>query len=153
MKYWLFKSEPSTYSINHLQKDNCEFWDGIRNYQARNFMMNDMTVGDRIFFYHSSCPNPGIVGEATVAKLAEPDPTQFDPKSHYYDPKSSPDKPRWWCVSVAFVRQFPTILSLRAIREMPALADMLLLKRGNRLSITPVTKKDFMVIENYFLKL
>lgn len=143
MKYWLFKSEPSTYSIDHLKADKQEWWDGIRNYQARNFMMNDMAVGDRILFYHSSCAQPAIVGIARVSAKAVPDETQFDPKSNYYDPKSKPDNPRWWNVQVAFVKKLKTPLTLTELRQHKALADMLILRSGNRLSITPVTSKQW----------
>lgn len=146
MKYWLFKSEPTTYSIEHLKKDKRELWDGIRNYQARNFMMNDMAVGERILFYHSSCPAPGVYGEAKICQLAKPDPTQFEPNSPYYDPKSPADKPRWWCVTVEFVCQYARPVLLSALRQTPALAGLTILQRGNRLSITPVTSADFMCI-------
>lgn len=143
MKYWLFKSEPSTYSIDHLKADKQEWWDGIRNYQARNFMMNDMAVGDRILFYHSSCAQPAIVGIARVSAKAIPDETQFDPKSNYYDPKSKPSNPRWWNVRVAFVKKLKQPLTLTELRQQKALADMLILRSGNRLSITPVTSKQW----------
>lgn len=140
MAYWIFKSEPSTYSIAHLQADGREWWDGIRNYQARNFMLNDMKVGDSVFFYHSSCPQPGIYGTAKVCAAAIPDETQFDPKSNYYDAKSRPDNPRWWHVQVAFVKRFAHPVLLDELRRHEALADLQILQRGNRLSITPITR-------------
>ena len=102
MQYWLMKSEPDVFSIDDLKKQKQTTWDGVRNYQARNFMMNDMQVGDLVLFYHSNAKPPGIAGLATVSKKAEPDPTQFDKKSEYFDPKATKEKPRWFCVKVKF---------------------------------------------------
>ena len=140
MRYWLMKSEPSEVSIDDLatMPKKTVPWFGVRNYQARNFMMNDMAVGDGVLFYHSSCPQPGIVGICEVASTAYPDATQFDPKSPYHDPKASEDKPRWYNVDVKLVKKIP-LIPLTALREEKSLAEMLILKRGNRLSITPVT--------------
>jgi predicted RNA-binding protein with PUA-like domain len=140
MRHWLMKSEPSECSIEDLARAQRQTvpWVGVRNYQARNYMRDDMAPGDGVLFYHSSCPEPGIVGIATVASTAYPDATQFDPKSHYFDPKSSTDAPRWLHVDVQLQRK-TRLLSLAEMRSTPALADMIVLKRGNRLSITPVT--------------
>lgn len=144
MHYWLMKSEPSECSIDDLASAPSQTvpWIGVRNYQARNYMRDDMRVGDGVLFYHSSCPEPGVAGLAEVSLAAYPDATQFDPRSHYYDPKSSPTAPRWWHVNVKLVRR-TTLLSLQAMRHMPALATMQMLRRGNRLSITPVTLKEW----------
>jgi len=147
MRYWLMKSEPDEFSIDDLvaapkQTTN---WFGVRNYQARNFMRDDMQVGDPVLFYHSSCPEPGIYGIAEVARLAYPDPTQFDPKSDYYDPKSTRDNPRWLHVDVKLVRKTRPIL-LDELRAHKPLADMVILRRGNRLSITPVQPAEWKYI-------
>lgn len=146
MAYWLMKSEPDAYSIDDLERDGTEPWDGIRNYQARNLMRDDMQIGDDIFFYHSSCKVPAVVGIAKVASEAYPDPTQFDPKAKYYDPKSSQDDPRWILVDVAFVRKTKREITLKELKEHPALVDFRLNKRGNRLSIFPVEKKHWDVV-------
>jgi predicted RNA-binding protein with PUA-like domain len=138
MAYWLFKSEPDTYSIDNLQRDGTESWDGIRNYQARNMMRDDMRVGDKVLFYHSSCAVPGVAGIAKVASKAYADPTQFDPESPYFDPKSAADDPRWMLVDLAFVRKLKRVITLTEIKELPGLEDMILTRRGNRLSIMPV---------------
>jgi predicted RNA-binding protein with PUA-like domain len=139
MRTWLMKSEPSDCSIDDLAQlpQQAVPWFGVRNYQARNFMRDDMRVGDLAFFYHSSCPEPGIAGIVKVSRLAYPDATQFDPKSKYFDPKSTPDAPRWLHVDVQLVQKLP-LISLAALRDNPALADLRILQRGNRLSITPV---------------
>jgi len=141
--YWLMKSEPDAYAIDQLQKEKTTLWDGIRNYQARNFMMNDMKVGDKVLFYHSNAKPPGIVGLATVSKTAQPDPTQFKKTSKYYDPKSSKDEPRWHCVEVKFQKKFKEMLSLDWLKEQRQLAGILVTKRGQRLSIQPVEKKHY----------
>lgn len=146
MKYWLMKSEPDVYSIDTLKKDKTTLWDGIRNYQARNFMMKDMKVGDLVLFYHSNSKPPGVAGLAVVSKPAEPDPTQFDKKSKYYDEKSSKDSPRWHCVEVKYKKKFKNYISLENIREVKSLADMMVIKKGSRLSIQPVTKKEYETI-------
>ena len=146
--YWLIKSEPSTYSIDDLakEKNKTSYWDGIRNYQARNFMRDDMKVGDLAFFYHSSCPQPGIVGEVKIVTSAYPDHTALDPESKYYDAKSSKDNPRWVMVDLKLEKKYPKLLSLSHLKTIDGIADMQLLKRGNRLSITPVTKKQWQII-------
>ncbi len=138
MRYWLMKSEPSEYGIDDLKRDKKSAWFGVRNYQARNFMRDDMKVGDLAFFYHSSCPEPGIAGICKIASKPIPDVTQFDTKNPHYDPKSKPDNPLWICVEVAFVKTLP-LISLAALRGAPELAEMRILQRGNRLSITPVS--------------
>ena len=136
--YWLMKSEPDEASIEHLAKAGRLPWTGVRNYQARNFMRDAMRIGDGVLFYHSSCPQPGIAGLAEVASAAYPDPTQFDAASPYFDPKSKPEAPRWLLVDVRWVAT-TRLLSLAEMREAPELADMQVLQRGNRLSITPVS--------------
>jgi predicted RNA-binding protein with PUA-like domain len=148
MRYWLMKSEPDEFSIDDLAKapKQTTAWFGVRNYQARNFMRDDMRVGDRAFFYHSSCPEPGIAGIVEISRLAYPDATQFDPKSDYYDPKSTLDAPRWVNVDVKLVRKTP-LVSVQALRETKGLQDMVTLRRGNRLSITPVTAAEWKIVE------
>jgi predicted RNA-binding protein with PUA-like domain len=136
--YWLIKSEPDAYSIDDLERDGSEPWDGIRNYQARNMMRDDMKIGDPIFFYHSSCKEPAIVGIAKVSSAPYPDPTQFDRKSKYYDEKSSEDNCRWILVDVAFERKTRRPITLKELKDHPALVDLRLNQRGNRLSIFPV---------------
>jgi predicted RNA-binding protein with PUA-like domain len=145
MNYWLMKSEPDEASILDLQRAGTLPWTGVRNYQARNFMRDDMQVGDGVLFYHSSCPEPGIAGLAEVCSAAYPDATQFDPKSHYYDPKSKPDLPHWVHVDVRW-RETTRLLSLKEMREAPELASMRVLERGSRLSITPVTPAQWQAV-------
>jgi predicted RNA-binding protein with PUA-like domain len=135
------KSEPDAYSIDDLERDGREKWDGIRNYQARNMMRDDMKIGEEIFFYHSNCKEPGIVGVARVASEPYPDPTQFDKKSKYYDAKSSADNPRWCLVDVEFVRKLTRNITLTELKAQKTLADMILTRKGNRLSIMPVARK------------
>ena len=141
MTYWLIKSEPDAYSIDDLERDGREMWDGIRNYQARNMMRDDMKIGDEVFFYHSNCAEPGIVGIARVASAPYPDPTQFDKKSKYFDPKSSTDNPRWCLVDVEFLRKTSRNITLAELKAQKSLDDMILTRKGNRLSIMPVSKK------------
>jgi predicted RNA-binding protein with PUA-like domain len=147
MNYWLMKSEPSECSIDDVEKAPRKTvpWVGVRNYQARNFMRDEMQPGDGVLFYHSSCPEPGIAGIAEVASAAYPDATQFDPQSHYFDAKSTPDAPRWLHVDVKLVRK-TRLLPLADMREAPALASLQTLKRGNRLSITPVTPDEWRAV-------
>jgi predicted RNA-binding protein with PUA-like domain len=139
MRYWLMKSEPSDCSIDDLAASPQQTvpWVGVRNYQARNFMRDDMRVGDLAFFYHSSCPQPGIAGIVKISRTAYPDATQFDAQSKYYDPKSQPNAPRWLHVDVQLVQKLP-LIALAALRAHSALAELRILQRGNRLSITPV---------------
>jgi predicted RNA-binding protein with PUA-like domain len=143
MKYWLMKSEPDTFSIDDLKRKGTEAWDGVRNYQARNYMRDGMKVGDTIFFYHSNCKVPGIAGLATVASTAYPDPSQFDAKSHYYDPGATREEPRWMLVDVKFKRKLKRVIALDELKGIDELADMPLVRKGNRLSVMPVTKHDF----------
>ncbi|MGK7296324.1 MAG: EVE domain-containing protein [Candidatus Wenzhouxiangella sp. M2_3B_020] len=146
MTYWLMKSEPDAFGIEDLKRctNKTEPWDGIRNYQARNFMRDDMKKGDLAFFYHSNCKQPGIVGIAKIVREAYPDPTQFDPESKYYDPRSDPDDPRWLLVDVQHVRDLERIVTLREMKaEADSLGDFQLLKKGNRLSIMPVGKQQW----------
>jgi predicted RNA-binding protein with PUA-like domain len=147
MNYWLMKSEPDEVSVDDAlaAPKSTVPWTGVRGYQARNFMRDQMKVGDGVLFYHSSCAEPGIVGIARVASTPYPDPTQFDPKSPYCDPKSSPEEPRWVLVDVQVVRKIPN-LTLAEMRNRPELADMLVLKKGNRLSIMPVEPRHWKAI-------
>jgi predicted RNA-binding protein with PUA-like domain len=147
-RYWLMKSEPDEFSIDDLVAAPSQStpWVGVRNYQARNYMRDDMRVGDRAFFYHSSCPEPGIAGIVGISRLAYPDETQFDRKSAYYDPKSPRDAPRWVHVDVELVRK-TRLITLPMLRATPGLEDMIVLRRGNRLSITPVTPAEWKVVE------
>lgn len=140
MTNWLIKSEPDAYSIDDLKRDRREMWDGIRNYQARNMMRDDMKVGDKVFFYHSNCKEPGIVGTAKVASKPYSDPTQFDKKSKYYDAKSDKENPRWCLVDVAFVKKLKRTISLGELKSHATLEDMVLTRKGNRLSIMPVSQ-------------
>ena len=142
-KYWLMKSEPNNYSIDDLKKEKRALWDGVRNYQARNFMMNDMKIGDQALFYHSLGNPSGIVGLITISKMAQPDPTAMDLSSKYFDPKATAQNPRWHAVEVTFKKKFKTIISLEKLRKEAKLQSMLVLKKGQRLSIMPVTKKEF----------
>lgn len=147
-QYWLFKSEPSEFSIDDLKRVSCESWGGVRNYQARNFMRDQMHVGDMLLFYHSSCPKPGVVGVAKIVKEAYPDASAFDKSSAYYDPKSDPENPRWLMVDVEFVEKFDRLIELKELRENSKLNDMLILRKGNRLSITPLKKSEFQAIKD-----
>lgn len=140
------KSEPDAYSIDHFEKDGKTLWTGVRNYQARNFMTTAMKLGDPILFYHSNAEPSAVVGLGKIARINLPDPSALDPKSDYFDPKSSEDHPIWFCAEVEFVRRFPKPLSLAEIREMPKLADLLLLRKGQRLSILPVERRHFELI-------
>lgn len=141
MAYWLMKSEPDVFSIDDLASAGREKWDGIRNYQARNMMRDDMKIGDEILFYHSSCKEPGVTGIARVASAPYADPTQFDRKSKYFDAKSDAKNPRWILVDVEFVRKLSRTISLAEIKADKKLESMILNRRGNRLSIMPVEKK------------
>lgn len=143
MHYWLMKSEPDAFSIDDLARVKTEPWTGVRNYQARNFMRDGMSVGDGVLFYHSSCPEPGIVGIAQVATIAYPDPTQFQRKSPYFDAASSAENPRWMLVDVSFQRKFARTVTLQDMKAQPRLDEFILLRRGNRLSILPVTKSQW----------
>lgn len=137
MKYWLMKSEPDVYSITDLQHDRVSLWDGVRNYQARNFL-REMKIGDYAFFYHSNTKIPGIVGLMQIIETDIADPTQFDQNSEYYDPKSSQDAPRWQTVKVEFVEQFTRLISLNELKENFGDDELLVVKKGNRLSVIPI---------------
>jgi predicted RNA-binding protein with PUA-like domain len=147
MNYWLMKSEPEEVSVDDAlaAPKSTVAWTGVRNYMARNYMRDVMRVGDGVLFYHSSCAVPGIVGIGRVASTPYPDPTQFDKKSMYYDPKSKKEEPRWQLVDVQVLRKIPTI-TLQELRERPEVAEMIVLKKGNRLSITPVEPKHWKAI-------
>ena len=148
MAHWLMKSEPDVYDIDDLERDGREMWDSIRNYQARNMMRDDMRIGDEIFFYHSNCKEPAIVGISKVASEPYPDPVQFDPESNYFDPKSSKENPRWILVDVEFVRKLKRPITLAELKANAALEDMILTRRGNRLSIMPVSDEHWNLILN-----
>jgi predicted RNA-binding protein with PUA-like domain len=143
------KSEPDEFSIDDLQKNKTTLWEGVRNYLARNYMMNEMQPKDLVLFYHSNANPSGVIGIAEVSSKAVPDPSQFDAKSSYYDPKSDLQKPRWYCVEVSFLKKLPRLISLDEIRKHSKLAKMGVLKKGNRLSIQPVTKVEY----EYFCQL
>ena len=149
MNYWLMKSEPDVFSFDDLKSrpKQSEPWDGVRNYQARNFMRDDMKVGDLILFYHSNTNPPGVAGVAQVASKPYADPTAFDKKSKYHDPKSDPDNPRWILIDVSYKADLKRLVSLEEMKGMTELAEMRVLQRGNRLSITPVTKEEFQAIK------
>jgi predicted RNA-binding protein with PUA-like domain len=148
MKYWLMKSEPTTYSIDDLEREGVSHWEGVRNYQARNFMMNEMEVGDLALFYHSNATPPGVVGVCRIHSKPYPDHTAFDKKSNYFDPKSTKEKPRWFMVDVSYVKTYPRPIPLSELREQKELEGMVLLQKGSRLSIQPVSKEHFSFIEN-----
>lgn len=145
MAYWLVKSEADDYSIEQLERDRTTEWTGVRNYQARNYL-REMKRGEQILFYHSNSEPTGIVGLARVDREAQPDALQFDRKSDYFDPKATTDAPRWFCPRIAFVQRFPAVLELSSLREVAALKDMVLLRRGSRLSVQPVGIKEFEAI-------
>ena len=145
MPYWLMKSEPDEFSIEHLKKLGRARWDGVRNYQARNFLRS-MQVGDLFFFYHSSCPEPGIAGIARIAGPTYPDPTALDPHSHYFDAKASAEKNPWSALDVEFVEAFGKVLPLARLRSEPALAELALVQRGSRLSVMPVGPAEWSAI-------
>ena len=149
MNYWLMKSEPDVFSFEDLKSrpNQTEPWDGVRNYQARNFMRDEMRVGDQILFYHSNTNPPGVAGVARVASKPYPDPTAFDKKSKYFDPKNDPENPRWMLVDVAYKSDLKRLVSLEEMKSMPELEEMRVMQRGNRLSITPVTKEEFQAIK------
>lgn len=148
MNYWLFKSEPETFGIDTLanRPKKTEHWDGVRNYQARNMLRDQIKVGDKAFFYHSNCTPPGIVGIIEIVKAGYPDFMAFDPESKYYDPKSTDEKPRWFMVDVKLATKFKHMITLEELKNHTALQDMQVTRRGNRLSITPVTAKEWEVI-------
>ena len=144
-RYWLMKSEEDVYSIRDLEEEGTTCWEGVRNYEARNIMRDQMKVGDGVLFYHSNANPPGVAGLARVAKTGYPDPFAFDKKNPYYDPKSDPDNPRWYMVDVEFVEAFPEVVSLEEVKNTPELSEMTLVKRA-RLSVQPVEKEEFALI-------
>jgi len=144
-RYWLMKSEPNTYSIDDLARDGRTHWDGVRNYQARNFMRDQMKVGDEVLFYHSNAEPPGVVGIARVVREGYPDHTARDPKSKYFDPKASDEAPRWFMVDVEFVEKFGEIVPLDTLKATPGLENMLVTKKS-RLSVQPVTESEFEIV-------
>jgi predicted RNA-binding protein with PUA-like domain len=143
---WLMKTEPDTFSIADLERVRIEPWTGVRNYMARNFMRDQMSVGDDVLFYHSSCEPPGVAGLARIERTGVVDETQFDPKSQYYDEDSKRDDPRWICVDVAYVKTFPGLVPLEVLRRTEGLEDMVLLQRGSRLSVQPVSPDEYAII-------
>lgn len=143
MAFWLMKSEPEVFSIDDLKKRSREPWDGVRNYQARNYLRDQMKKGDLAFFYHSNCNPPGIVGIMEIVREGYPDDSAFDPTHPYYDAKSDPSCPRWYRVDVAFKEKFSHIISLERLRHIPQLKNMALLQKGNRLSVMPVTEEEW----------
>ena len=144
-RYWLVKSEPDVYSIGDLEKDGSTSWEGVRNYQARNFMQ-EMKKGDRLLFYHSNAEPPGVAGIAEVVREAYPDAFAWDPKSKYHDPASTPEKPRWFMVDVGFVERFATFVPLPLLKDRPELEGMEVLRKGSRLSVQPVSKEHFELV-------
>ncbi len=149
MKYWLMKNEPEDYSIDDLERFGIDHWDGIRNYQVRNFMRDEMSVGDQAFFYHSNCKVPGIYGMMEVVTEAYPDHTAWDPDEKYHDARSTPELPVWLMVDVKFVCKFENPVTLKELRSYPELSDMRILQRGNRLSVTPLSTEHW----NFILEL
>ncbi len=148
MHYWLMKSEPTAFSIDDLEKspEQTTPWDGVRNYQARNMLRDSIKKGDQGFFYHSSCAVPGIVGKVEVVKEGYPDFTALDPQSHHVDPKSTSDHPRWFMVDIKLIKKFPRIITLQEIKQHKPLRHMIIARKGNRLSITPVTRGEWETI-------
>ena len=147
-RYWLFKSEPNAYSFDQLKAEprGTAMWDGVRNYQARNLMRDEMKKGDGVLFYHSSCDPAHVVGEAEIVRESYPDPTAFDPKQKYFDPKSDPESPTWYLVDIRYVRPLPRPVPLAELRDMPELKDMVLLRKGMRLSVQPVRAPEYKAI-------
>lgn len=142
-QYWLMKSEPDVFSLQDLKKVKAEPWNGVRNYQARNYMRDNMKMGDRVLFYHSNCQVPGVAGIAEIARESYPDNTCWESESEYYDPKSSRAKPRWFMVDLSFIEEFSEIVSLSFLKQQKDLQQMRLLQKGSRLSVMPVQKKEF----------
>lgn len=145
MAYWLMKSEPEVFGIDHLQQRGRWLWDGVRNYQARNFL-RQMQVGDLALFYHSNCKVPAVVGLMRIVRAGYADPTQFEPDNKYYDPKSTLDAPRWTAVDVEFVQRWSELISLQQLKALPELADLALVKKGNRLSLMPMTDAEWQAV-------
>jgi predicted RNA-binding protein with PUA-like domain len=146
IRYWLGKSEPSLYSIDDLARDGKTGWEGVRNYTARNFLRDDLKLGDRLLFYHSSCPETGVAGIAEVCREAYPDPTAFDPAHPYFDEKSKLETPTWYRVDVSFVEKFERVVTLETLKTTPGLEGMLVVRKGQRLSVMPVTPEEFDIV-------
>lgn len=146
MRYWLMKSEPDVYGIVDLERDGVNMWEGCRNYTVRNFFRDQFSVGDKCLFYHSNADPAGVAGTMSVASTAYPDPTQFDPKSEYYDPKAPADGSRWLAVDVRFEERFGRVISLAELRAEPGLAEMWVLRKGQRLSVMPVTEEEYEIV-------
>ncbi len=144
--FWLVKSEPENYSIEDFERERSTNWDGVRNFQARNMLRDDFKVGDKVLFYHSGVEPVGVFGTGKVSKVGVPDSTQFDPKSDYFDPKAKRDAPTWWAPKVSFERKFKKPVTLADLRACKALSSMMILKRGNRLSVTPVTSEEYQTV-------
>ena len=149
MNYWLMKSEPDVYSIDDLARDKKTYWDGVRNYQARNFMRDQMQPGDQVFFYHSNAEPSGIAGIAEVIRKGYPDPSAFDPKDPHYDPDSDPKEPAWYVVDLKFVKKLPRLIPLEELKGLEGLGKMPLLQRGQRLSVQPVSREEWQAIVEY----
>ncbi|MEA2601473.1 MAG: hypothetical protein QOF89_2465 [Acidobacteriota bacterium] len=145
-RYWLMKCEPEAYTIEDLERDGVTTWEGVRNFQARNSMRDDMKVGDGVLFYASNAEPSGVTGVAEIAREAYPDPYAFEKGHHYYDPKSDPENPTWYTVEIRFVEKFPEIVSLAELKEAKGLKDMVVTQKGSRLSVQPVTKKEFEIV-------
>jgi predicted RNA-binding protein with PUA-like domain len=145
-RYWLLKCEPAAYTIEDLERDGVTTWEGVRNFQARNSLRDDMKVGDGVLFYASNAEPSGVTGLAEIARAGYPDPTAFDPKSHYYDPKSDPDAPTWYRVDVRYVETFPAIVPLETLKATPGLDKMVVTQKGSRLSVQPVTQEEFGIV-------
>ena len=145
-QYWLMKSEPGAYSIDDLERDGTTYWDGVRNYQARNLMRDRMRIGDGVLYYHSNAKPTAVAGLAHVCSASYPDPTQFDPNDPHYDPKSDPENPRWYLVDIEFERKFDEPVTLAELRQRPDLEGMALLRRGQRLSVQPVTAREWRIV-------
>ncbi|MGF1911641.1 EVE domain-containing protein [Vibrio kasasachensis] len=146
MAYWLFKTEPDTFSIDTLQTQNCSCWEGVRNYQARNMLRDEVKEGDLVLIYHSSCKNVGVAGIAKVTRESYPDHFSFDMESDYFDAKSTVEKPRWFMVDIEFVRKMDRVIPLAVLKAMPELTGLPLVKRGNRLSVMPVSEAEWQAI-------
>jgi len=150
MRYWLMKTDPSVFSSEDLRKRprSTDHWEGVRNYQARNYMRDEMRKGDRVLFYHSQCADPGVVGVAEITREAYPDFFSWDRRSRYYDPKSTPEHPRWFMVDVTWIRAFRRTVALKDMKANPGLRRMKVIQKGQRLSIMPVTKEEFAIVSS-----
>ncbi len=142
-RHWLFKSEPDVYGIDDLARDGTTYWDGVRNYQARNLIRDEMQVGDRVLYYHSRVKPLGVVGIAEITRAGYPDPTQFEAGTKYFDPKATPERPRWFVVDVRFVEKFPRVVTRDELKADPALDGMMVIRRGARLSVQPVSPEHY----------